>query len=291
MEELKYGLLDNKLVHINDVERGLGCNCVCPNCKAQLVARKGNVRAKHFAHYRLADCNRGTETALHLMAKEIVAKSCKVFVPYVPQTEYDFSTHGKLMVFESAILEKQLSDTVRGDVVLYTGMRFLNVEIKVTHEVDSRKLIELFNLGIPTIEVDLSDLNSDFTPELIEERLFGGASTHLIFSPKNKEIFAKRILGEWKKVYNSAYVNDCPISQARAYFMDYRNRGGACQCHECYSFTDYVNYGEEKLLCFGCLDGFDLKKLNKILNLEKDENHIKYVKLQMEDGSIIEKKR
>ena len=125
---------------------------------------------KHFAHYKLADCNHGTETALHLMAKNILGQTRKIFVPYVPKTEYDFSNRGIVFTFEKAILEKQLSNRVRGDVVLYSGESLINVEIKVTHEIDSYKAIELFNLGIPTIEVDLSDIKSNFTPESIEQR-------------------------------------------------------------------------------------------------------------------------
>lgn len=289
MEKLKYGLLDEKLIHIKDVEKGLACNCICPHCKTQLVAKKGSKNTNHFAHYNLADCNHGTETALHLMAKEIIFQTCKVFVPHIPNNEYDFSPSGRLVVFDKAVLEKQLSDDVRGDVVLYSGERCLNVEIKVTHEVDLEKNIELFNLGIPTIEIDFSDLKTNFTPEIIEERINSGERTKLVFSPKGKEIFAKLLLGEWKKVYNSKYLKDCPITREKAYFMDYNNRGGTYQCHECESFKNYCDNGEDKYLCFGCLGGIEFDKVEKILCLEKEENHIIFAKLLMNDGSIVER--
>lgn len=287
MEKLKYGLLGNNLVHIDDVEKGLVCNCLCPYCKTPLIAKKGKSKAKHFAHYTLADCNHGTETALHLMAKNIVARTRKVFVPYIPKTEYDFSERGKVLTFDKAVIEKQLSDNIRGDVVLYHGENYLNVEIKVTHEVDLKKVTELFNLGIPTIEVDLNDIKSKFTVEMIEQRLLNGENIHLINSPKNKKVFAKRILGEWKKVYNSRYVRDCPMSRYKAYFIDYNNRGGPTECHECEAFRLYQD--EENLLCFGCLDDIDFSKIEKILLLEKEENHIRNVKLLMNDGSLIER--
>ena len=193
MENLKYGLLDDKLVHIDDVEKGLACNCRCPHCKGQLIAKKGSNNVKHFAHYKLTDCNHGTETALHLMAKSIVEQTRKIFVPYLPKTEYDFSNNGEIWVFDKAILEKQLSNNIRGDVVLYTGERYLNVEIKVTHAVDRQKYIELFNLGIATIEVDLSDMRSSFTLEMVKKQLLNKNRIQLINAPKRKEIFAKRI--------------------------------------------------------------------------------------------------
>lgn len=289
MEELKYGLQGDKLIHINDVEKGKACNCVCPNCKTELIARKGDKRVKHFAHYKLADCNHGTETALHLMAKSIIAKSRKVFIPHIPKNEYDFSGQGKLILFEKAELEEQLSNSIRGDVVLYSGNRYINIEIKVTHGVNLRKLVEIFNLGIPTIEIDLSDIISDFTREMIEERIWGGSRTHLIFSPKSKDIFAKWILGEWKKVYNSDYVNDCPLSRTRAYFVDYKNKGGSCECHECYAYADYAKHGDGELLCFGCLDGIDFGEIEKIMLLDREEKHICNVKLLMKDGSVLER--
>ena len=295
MDELKYGLLGDHLVSIEDVESGLACNCLCPHCKAPLIARKGAQRAKHFAHYRLADCNHGTETALHLMAKNIVAETLKVFVPYVPKTEYDFSNQGKIITFEKAEMEKALSSSVRGDIILYSGSSYLNIEIKVTHEVDLEKTIELFNLGIPTIEVDLSDIKADFTPELIAERLLTATHIRLIHSPKTKEYFARRILGEWKTTCNNSngtHVKDCPLSRKNAYFVDYCNKGGNYECHNCDAHIRYMRdhsvFDEAMFLCYGCLDGIDFGKIEKILHLKKEENHIHSVKLLMADGSVVE---
>lgn len=292
MNELKYGLLGDRLVNIEEVESGLACNCLCPYCGAPLIARKGSRRAKHFAHYRLADCNHGTETALHLMAKNIVAQTRKVFVPYIPKTEYDFSQQGRVITFEKAELEKALSSNMRGDVILYSGNSCLNIEIKVTHGVDINKTVELFNLGIPTIELDLRDIKSNFTPEMIEERLLTDTHIRLINSPKGKEVFAKLILGEWKEIYvtsNGTYVKDCPISRKKAYFTDHYGKGGSCECHECDAYLKQPGHFDSKLLCYGCLDGIDFSKIEKILQLEKEENHICSVKLLMADGSVVER--
>ena len=291
MEKLEYGLLDGKLVHINEVEKGLACNCLCPHCKTQLVAKKGEHNKQHFAHYKLADCNHGTETALHLMAKSIIEQTRKIFVPYIPRNEYDFDKRGKVYVFEKAVLEKQLSDSVRGDVVLYTEKGYLNVEIKVTHGVDIKKKIELFNAGIPTIEVDLSDIKSSFTPELVEQRILSEEAIELINAPSCKEIYARRILGEWKKIYNAKYVKDCPLTRYKAYFIDVFNKGGSAECHECKAFEHYTHfYFDGEFLCLGCLDDIDFSKIDKILHLEKEENHISNVKLLMNDGSVVERK-
>ena len=296
MEKLKYGLYGDKLVHIDDVERGLACNCVCPHCKTPLVAKKGNQNVKHFAHYKLADCNHGTETALHLMAKNIISQTRKVFVPYIPKSEYDFSNRGNVMLFEEAVLEKPLSSSIRGDIILCNGNRFLNIEIKVTHEIDTNKAIKLFNLGVPTIEIDLSDIKDNFDERLVEQQILSGEKTQLIYSPKCKEIIAKRILGEWKQtIYNSngTHVKDCPLSRKNAYFVDYSRKGGKNQCHECDAYVNYMkehsHFDEGLLLCFGCIDGINFGQIEKILFLEKEEKHISHIKLLMQDGSIIER--
>lgn len=288
MEKLKYGLCDDGLIHINDVDSGLACNCVCPHCKSKLVAKKGSERVPHFAHYKIVDCNHGGETALHLMAKRIVQQTRKVYVPLVPKSEYDFSKRGIVLEFEKAVVEEKLSDTVRGDVVLYQGNKALNVEIKVSHEVDLKKCIELFNLGIPTIEVDLSGIKPNFTSAMIEEMLISGEKTKLIASPKNKGIYAKSILGEWKKVYNAKYVKDCPHSRDIAYFSDYSGKGGRDQCHECNSYYLYDGNGE-RFLCLERLGGIDYDKIEKILCLEKDGAHVREVRLLMKGGSVIER--
>jgi hypothetical protein len=254
------------------------------------VAKKGNLNAHHFAHYNRSDCNHGAETALHIMAKNIVAQSKKIWVPVTPKNVYGHPKTGKVVLFEKAELEKQLSDTVRSDILLSNGDRYLNVEIHVTHEVDIKKQIELFNLGITTIEISLGDMISSFTPELITRRLLNGSHTTLMFSSKCKAIFAKQMLGEWKDFCydGQLYVEDCPLTRKRAYFVDYMRRGST-ECHECSSATECIQ-DEERLLCRGVLDRFDFDGIEKILCIEKEENHLRHVKILMADGSIFEKR-
>lgn len=68
----QYGLKDNILVHIDNVENGLNCDCSCPNCGEPLVAHNnaGNRKAKHFQHHSLKDCVGAYETVIHLLAKD-----------------------------------------------------------------------------------------------------------------------------------------------------------------------------------------------------------------------------
>ncbi|GLS33771.1 hypothetical protein SAMN04488498_1812 [Mesorhizobium albiziae] len=69
------------MVHILEVERGLKCGCICPGCDRRLVARTKAVKVvPHFAPYGPA-CGGAPETALHKLAKQIVADSLTLVVP------------------------------------------------------------------------------------------------------------------------------------------------------------------------------------------------------------------
>ena len=61
----------NKLKHVDAVENGMACGCVCPCCKEKLMAKNGGTkRMHHFAHASGVDCEGAYETMLHLLAKE-----------------------------------------------------------------------------------------------------------------------------------------------------------------------------------------------------------------------------
>lgn len=60
---------------VDDVERGLSCNCVCPECDGPLVARKGEVRVHYFAHHDLRECRYALETSLFGMTAELLGES------------------------------------------------------------------------------------------------------------------------------------------------------------------------------------------------------------------------
>lgn len=47
---LQYGVKDGELIYIDQVGRGALSDVVCPYCRGALVAKKGRVKAPHFAH-------------------------------------------------------------------------------------------------------------------------------------------------------------------------------------------------------------------------------------------------
>jgi hypothetical protein len=131
---------------IVEVEQGLACNCECPECGSPLVARKGAVRVHHFAH-RGASCTTGGETALHRMAKQIVADQRRLVLPgQDTPTPYQ----------DAALPDDMCWPGRRPDVVLWSDSATLHVEVTVTHRCGPEKLDEMVRKGIPTIELDLS---------------------------------------------------------------------------------------------------------------------------------------
>ena len=173
MQLLKYGLKDGKLIHINDVSNGLSCGCTCPSCGGVLEAHQGQKNQYHFKHYNVKDCNHGSESALHIMAKNIIANSRLVYVPNIPVKKYNSSSKGDIYIYNKSYIEKVITSDLRCDVLLenivstwYCREPFrkyepniLNVEIAVTHKADSEKISKLYNENLETIEIDLSDLD------------------------------------------------------------------------------------------------------------------------------------
>ena len=64
---------NNRLLHIDQAERGLACNCTCFECGESVLARKGEIIEHHFAHANNKDsCVINPESLLHKYAKDII---------------------------------------------------------------------------------------------------------------------------------------------------------------------------------------------------------------------------
>lgn len=73
---------DGDLRHIEDVDRGEACNCVCPDpsCGQTLIARKGPKRAHHFAHKR-GTCEWAVEYVISAVAEHVVREAGAMVFP------------------------------------------------------------------------------------------------------------------------------------------------------------------------------------------------------------------
>ena len=82
--KIPFGLRNGILVDVSEVESGLACNCVCPECKGKLQARKGFKVTHYFAHdpsSNVHNCRSAFETSVHLMAKQILSEEMYINFP------------------------------------------------------------------------------------------------------------------------------------------------------------------------------------------------------------------
>ena len=150
-EELKYALFNNSIVHISEVISGLNAGQYqCPKCQSLLIAKKGDVRVHHFAHYNYEQCQGAPETALHKLAKEILLNEKMVAIPDIEDMEQRV-----FVEFDEVNQEVRVFNMVV-DVLAVYGVNTLAIEIKVTHEVDLKKIESVKQHSIDMIEIDLS---------------------------------------------------------------------------------------------------------------------------------------
>lgn len=167
--------LDNNGVirHVDEVKRGLACECRCPVCHGAVMAKQGEVKGWHFAHVSGTDCQHAGETALHLAAKQLLINECGLMVPETTvTTSYQLpdGREGSAMVNRPEMwldlldvkAEVNFGD-IKPDIVGYLADAILFVEIAVSHFIDEEKAQKLEQAGVATLEIDLSHVVRDDT--------------------------------------------------------------------------------------------------------------------------------
>jgi len=151
---LVYGLNPEKrIVHIDNVQRGLNCNCICPECKTKLVAKKGEINKHHFAHSNGQNCIKALETAIHLLAKQIISQADEIFL-----------SKDQVFTYDLCELEKSYEDIIP-DVILTKDDEIIFVEIVVTNNIDRDKEIKIKRINIKTLVIDLSKIDRQIDEE------------------------------------------------------------------------------------------------------------------------------
>ncbi len=205
---------DGKLVHISEVSPGADCKCLCPNpsCGKPLVAKVrqltpnqyGKYKAKHFAHGADQSCANAPESALHLLAKEIVEDELLLLLPEVRATYAGVSRvlHKSSEVrFTHAIQEAKTLKEVIPDIYLECDGHLLLVEIFVTHACDEEKSRQLKVKGIATVEIDLSRFPRDARRTEVMQAVLRDARRYWVFHPKiDAAVAAMKLDAEQKQL-------------------------------------------------------------------------------------------
>lgn len=187
--------VDGRLLHIDEVPSGLACNCVCPGCGRRMVAKRGDVKAHHFAHHAQQDgrsCMSAGETALHKFAKRILDERLEIALPAQVLEERDdreVVVQAEKRTFDRAILETKDGQIVP-DVVLLLRERRLIVEFKVTHPCDEQKIARIRTMDVGAIEIDLSQYRDHTLSEIGDQILYDAPRTWL-HNPRERQARAR----------------------------------------------------------------------------------------------------
>jgi hypothetical protein len=177
-----YGLKNGEIVTIDSVERGLACGCVCPKCGWKLEARKGDKKEHHFAHDDGPDCGAAYQTALHILAKEVIEEGGLLLPPLAIYPSQRLAHPLGNKVYREVVGEEVLirPDAVSlehkigrfiPDVVVQFKQRMLLVEIWVTHRADAANVAKIEELDIGAIQFNFSKMDRMVTKDDLHQVL------------------------------------------------------------------------------------------------------------------------
>lgn len=283
-EAFQYGLREGKLVDINTVESGLKCGCVCPSCSRPFVAYKGRILKPHFKHKASASCNFSFETALHYLAKEIIAEKKYLDLPdieevqpfqfasyYTSENQAPFHQKYTRVRFDKVEVEKY-EGNFKPDLKCYVGNSVLLIEITVTHGIDAAKLQKIQSNNIPLLEIDLSNFGTDITRQKVRAALYNQKEQYppkWIHNPKlanKKADYYKRAIDlqqvlerdvkEYKLYGKKRLIYHCPLKSTDYYAPESESYFDTCaycryQLKLVEKKTTDADYSDKYIRCVG----------------------------------------
>ncbi len=173
-----------KIVAIEEVTRGRACGCICPECEKDLVAAQGEKNDWHFRHNHETTCKGGQETALHMLAKEIIASNIEITLPIHGTVSYD-----------NCVKEKYFQ-TIQPDVTANSNGQNLFFEVFVTHKTDKEKENFYIDGEHKSVEIDLHKYAFATRADLEKEILINCDNKRIIFWEK-KVVAEKSNYDSW----------------------------------------------------------------------------------------------
>lgn len=191
----------NRMVHIDSVQRGLSCSCVCPGCGEPMIANQGEHNKHYFSHERKPgaqhDLQKCYMSAMHRLAEQILVEKKMVMLP-----SYYKIFGSRRMMFDRVEVEERHDRTdMQPDIVGITtdGKRYL-IEILFSHAIDENKRKKIYADNLTCVEIDISNqrmndledfllnqdcqrkwINNKYAFEAIEERYRqNGKSVHVL---------------------------------------------------------------------------------------------------------------
>ncbi len=263
---LTYAIKNGVLVHVDDVESGLACNCFCPACGKSLVAKKGDINSHHFAHHNADECAYGQETALHLAAKDILSDAGEIWLParYPHNGVFDGEGAHKEGVYNiSSVAIEKKEGFVVPDVIVVAGGEKIYIEITVTHGIDAVKYRKLRDANISTLEIDLRE-QDNISAEKLREIVIGSCLPEIkswaheavpqklwdTFFPFAKEYpIVYREEDEGFGIIHTDFAMGCPLRSTIISGAAYAETGE--DCYFCPYLLHKGTYTSLMILCMG----------------------------------------
>jgi hypothetical protein len=259
MKEIKlpFGLRGDALIHISQAEPGIACGCVCPSCQSPLIARKGAIKVPHFAHQNGQPCHNAVGSALHRASKQLLSECREITLPPVNlhfrsyREPFPIASEATYQIDE--VWEECRSESVLPDLFLRVGGNLLIIEIRVARVVDPKKLDKIRRLGISAIEVDLSSMLREFSPESLRNDLVKQTENKKWLYNAKADGYKRSLLqtGEKKVVINrgcALHVDHCPVDARIWQGKSYANVMDDCiHCEFCFD----VSTDHDAIICGG----------------------------------------
>ncbi|VVD61118.1 hypothetical protein PEP31012_00106 [Pandoraea eparura] len=193
--------LDGKgrIVDIHDVPPSVEGTFRCAECKQLVTRKQGDARVWHFAHKAEASCTTAFETALHILAKQILVESDTLRAPALVCQLHEQPSGEDITLCVEHTLRWDVAgeaevwvDGIRPDFRGVCQGETIFVEVTVTHEPDRPKLEALKRLQTPALEIDLSAVPRDVTASEVRRLVLDAAEGKCwLFYPREAEARAR----------------------------------------------------------------------------------------------------
>ena len=188
-----YGLRNNDpgdWVSVYEVDKHAPDEYFCAECGTRFIpVQPADPRRRwFFRHESLGNCEGARETAIHLMAKQILVEERRIMLPYLlmkpePAVYIEYKWHKEVKIYRlgerkqfhfDAVQDEVWCDGRIPDIVAVSGQRRLYIEIVVTHDIDEEKLSWIREQNVSTLKVSLSGLAYESTKDDVRRCLMTG---------------------------------------------------------------------------------------------------------------------
>lgn len=222
---------NGELVSPDEVERGRACNCVCPGCNSEVLAKQGTEREWHFAHAKGEKCAEGYEVSIHELAKQLLRQHKELLLPSLKASVSARDAFGFLLEVREPVLQSRLvkldeckTGVSRGgvnvDAIGVRDGREILVEVTVFHRLMPDKRDRLIATKIPSFQIDLEQFKSmQASRDTLEKALFENENIRRwIYHPKLDQAIevAQKKLDEQLQESKARWEKDQELQKSQA---------------------------------------------------------------------------